>query len=259
MKQCISAIIIAALLNTACEKEENNYPFISESVNEILDGLEDAYKNNSDSLYKEVLDTWHNDIPPKPFDALSSEIEKDIYKIFQVIYNPFDISRLGNHEWGEPYEGYNYAVVQNYVFYNYSYENENYEERDSIGDFRPEINLDGKAILYLVPNYNIAINTFLGIEFDPLGTGGIIDPATPTGESQKRLEFLWKYLAIIPGHWGWYYHIETHPEVSMICFNEEADKARAYFRIGYMFGEAEFEKYHNVWEMTDSAITGIEK
>jgi hypothetical protein len=258
MKQ-LYFIILAVLLNSACEKEEIRNPYVSESVDAIVDALENAYSHNSKSEYKAILDNWHNNIPPKPFDSLDKEIEKDIYKIFQVLYNPFDISRLGEHEWGNLYEGYDYAVVQNTILYNFSYEIENYEECDTLSDFRPEISLDGKTILYLEPNYHKAIYIFLGAEFNPLGTGGIMNPASPTGETQKRLEFLWKYLAIIPGHWGGYYHIETHPDVSMISFNESVDKARVYFRVGYMFGEAEFEKNRSGWVMIHSAITGIEK
>ena len=86
-----------------------------------------------------------------------------------------------------------------------------------------------------------------------------MNPASPTGESKERLDFLQTCLAIIPGHWGGYYHIETHPYVSFIAFNENADKARLSFRAGYMFGEADFEKNRNNWVMTHSAITGIEK
>ncbi len=252
-------MLFIILLSTSCEKEETNRPFISRSVRVIVDALEDAYSHKSESKYMDILNEWNNNISSKPFDSIDSEIERDVYRIFQVFYNPFDISRLGEHEWGELYEGYRFAVVQNCIYYNYSFDSEDYEERDSIGDFRPEIHIDGKTILYLTPDYHEAIYTFLGAEYNPLGTGSIMNPASPTGESQERLDFLQTYLAIIPGHWGGYYHIETHPDVSFIAFNENIDKARLSFRVGYMFGEADFEKNRNNWVMTHSAITGIEK
>ena len=259
MKFNLTFISVAILLAIACEKEKDKHSYLSESAADIEGALEDAYQKDSYSLYKDILDEWHSRLPSKPFDSLNREIEKDVYKIFQILYDPFAISSLGEHEWGELYEGYDYAVVQNFAYFNYTYDSVNHESRDSIGDFRPELHLDGKTILYLKPEYHQAIYAFLGVEYVPLGTGGIMNPSSPTGESRKRLEFLWKYLYIIPGHWGGYYHIVTHPEMYLVTFNTNADKARAYFRVGYMFGEAEFERINNNWEMMHSAITGIEK
>lgn len=176
---------MATILIAACEREENIRPFQTRSVSAIVDALEDTYIKNSQKDYKDILDDWHNNIPPKSFDSLDTEIERDIYKIFQAIYNPFDINRLGDHEWGELYEGYDYTVVQNYVYYNYTYNSDNHEGRDSIGDFRPEIYLEGKTILYLEPEYHEAIYTFLGTEYSPLGTRRYHESGFPNGRVAK--------------------------------------------------------------------------
>lgn len=249
-------------LFTACEKNPPSETGDPKPADQILSELENAYTANSLEQYRAILDDWAAESVAKPDKSLGTAVEKDIYEIFQILYNPFDISRLGEHEWGELYEGYDYVVVQNRVDFNYAYADEyeyDWEQKDSIMDFRPQLSFPGKTVLYLSANYHEALYNFLGIEFNPLGTGGIMNPAQPAGDSYERLQFLHNYLAVIPGHWGGYYHIETHPEVSIILFNKELTRAKASFRVGYMFGDAEFKKILGKWGIISSSITGIEK
>jgi hypothetical protein len=253
--------ILAVILFTAsCEKQDEYIPLAGKEkpADVIVSQLTDAYEHNSVRKLKDILSEWEDENKARVLSGLENDIEKDIYKIFKIIYRPFNISSLGWHEWGEMYEDVNYVIVQNQVFYNFAYGEDIYERTDTVKDFRPPLSFEGKTILYLTSNYHKAIYEFLQTEYAPLGTTGVMSPASPTGESRDRLEFLWNFLYILPGHWGGYYHIETHPEVEFIEFNTTANLARAYFRVGYMFGEAEFGKTNGEWEMFSSAITAIE-
>ena len=195
----IVSVFLLLLLFVGCEKDPPAEIGEPKPADQILAELEDVYKDSSLEQYKSILDDWNVESVPQSVKSLESSIEKNVYGIFQILYNPFDISSLGGHEWGELYEGFDYIVVQNRINFNYSYEDENgWEELDSIIDFRPEISIPGKTILYLSANYHEALYNFLGLEFDPLGTGGIMNPAYPTEESYERLQFLQNYLAIIP-------------------------------------------------------------
>lgn len=257
MKKII-LVALVVILTYACSKEDN-ITKSSPEADEIYDMLMAAYELNSSEKLKSLIDNWGNSVHPYQYSVLKNETERDIYKIFKEIYSPFNIDKLGWHEWGSSmYEGYDYIVVQNRVDYDFEYGTDAWPKPDSVTDFRPDIHFGGVTTLYLAKEYDIAINVFLGSEFNPLGTGGIMNPAVPSEESAARYNFLKQYLAIIPGHWGGYWHIETHPEVSRIRFDLERKRAKASFRVGYMFGDALLEKNDDKWDIVSSEINGIE-
>jgi hypothetical protein len=262
MIKAIFLVTVFFILVSACDKNENTaLPISGEGTpaEELYDDLLDLYNNNDHEGLIRFLNSWEEEISSYRLPQVGSDIHKDVYQIFMEAYTPFDIGRLGEHEWGsEMYEGFDYAVVQNTIYFDSGYEPEGSDSRDSIVDFRPPVNFPGKKILYLTPNYHKTLIDFLQSDFNPLGTGGIMNPETPTEESAKRYQFLLQEIAIIPGHWGGYWHIETHPFIYGIHFNYLVNKAKASFRVGYMFGEAEFEKTVTGWVMTHSAITAIE-
>jgi hypothetical protein len=63
---------------------------------------------------------------------------------------------------------------------------------------------------------------------------------------------------VLHGHWGGYWHIATHPDVSNIIFNHSFTKAQIVFRVGYQGGEAMAEKHDDQWIITNSKTTWIE-
>ena len=130
--------------------------------------------------------------------------------------------------------------------------------KDSIVDFRPKIEFKNVRILYLTPKYSKIINEFLGNKYYPLGTGGIMNPARAKGTSEKKLDFLNSKMKIIYGHWGGYYHIETHPDVFSIDFNKDLTLAKVNYRLGYQGGEATYKRHNGKWIFIDGHLTWIE-
>lgn len=235
-------------------------------LEQVIDTLNDAYASNSISKLEEFLDVWYKDVRGISTTQISKDIEEDIYRLFQEFYNPFNISRLGYHEWGEMYEGLEYVVVQNSIVYDFRYDSinitksfrSNDTEYDSITDFRPVLEFEDAKVLYLTETYAAALNMFLGSDYFPFEEYGLEPPELTNEEINLRYNFLQNSLAIVHGHWGLYWHIETHPFVFSIHLNEDVTKALLYFRVGYMFGEAELKKENGNWLFVRSAITGIE-
>lgn len=235
-----------------------------------VDMLENAYQEKSETMYNQFLQKWENDSKPIIVSDSLNELQKDIYQIFIDFYNPFKLERIGTGEWGKKlYYGIEYIVVQNSIYtQTYKTDSLNFgifdvkdsliESTDSIMNFRPEIKLKQAKTLYLLPEYNVAINRFLGNEHNPLGTGGIMNPATPKDSSAERLDFLNKKLKIIYGHWGGYWHIETHPQVFSIVFNKDRTLAKVNYRLVYQGGEAIYKKVSGRWNFLNAHLTWIE-
>ncbi len=260
MKRIISIILLVAGI-ISCENSDDIKPLQEREPSEILNHLNWAYEKNSLSELKNILNYWNLENLSRKNFSKAHAIEKDIYEIYKEFYTPFDLDRIGNSEWGNSiYNGVEYVIVQNYLYYDFNLDSEeyHYELIDTLWNFRPELDFGHVKVLYLSDNYAQALNEFLGTDHTPLGTGGIMNPAQPAEESYERQQFLNKVLLIVHGHWGGYWHLETHPEVYMIRFNEDLNKARIFFRLIYEGGEAEFSKKNGKWTMLSSQLTWIE-
>ncbi|MGB8192787.1 MAG: hypothetical protein WCF67_12745 [Chitinophagaceae bacterium] len=245
--------------------EPENIPAYNPDV--LLKKLESFHsKKKTDSLIKFFAD-WNRAISPTAkASIIQNDTIKSLYDIHYAFYKPRDLLKLGNWEWGNKLnESSKYVVVStsiNYVVL----------DTDNIGDaeidlkyintifnFRPIVaDIDNTNVLYLTGEYQNALNRFLGNKYADLGTGNIMDPAMPKGESEKRYRFLRPYIPILHGHWGGYWHIETHPDISRIVFNKQLTKARIYFRVGYQGGEATMIKMNGEWKLEKSKETWIE-
>jgi hypothetical protein len=112
------------------------------------------------------------------------------------------------------------------------------EDLASINDFRPQLNLTKNQVLYLLPKYEKALNCFLGTEAND--------------DNWERYKFIRPQIPILIGHWGWYWHIATHPEVSSIYLDTDKTTAKVKYRLGYGGGEAILEKNkNNKWIITN--------
>ena len=85
-----------------------------------------------------------------------------------------------------------------------------------------------------------------------------MNPSRARGQSEKRLEFMNKKLNIIHGHWGGYWHIETHPMVFSINFNKKRNLAKVNYRLVYQGGEAIYVKKNGKWTLKEAYLTWIE-
>lgn len=129
---------------------------------------------------------------------------------------------------------------------------------DSIVNFRPIINSNGKLPLYLSSKYNDILNAFLGNNHLPLGTGGIMNPARSSRQSEKCKKFLENYIKIWYGHWGGYWQLNSYPKAYSVTFDKEMKYAKVDFRMVYEGGEALLKNDNGKWILVSAKRTWIE-
>jgi hypothetical protein len=193
------------------------------------------------------------------------------YEVFERIYTPTDHTSLGASEFGpDMYGGVPYVVAPGRMMALCYAElpspgiEEAAQARPTvfvtIHDFRPLVSAPGAEVVYLTPDYEWALNTFLGSEFSPLGSGGsIMNPAAARDESWARLQFLAPYIRIVPGHWGGYWYLVSHPDIGQIMLNEHLTHADAPYQIGYQGGDAVLDRGPDqAWILRSAGLSWIE-
>jgi hypothetical protein len=150
------------------------------------------------------------------------------------------------------------SVLEIYSPYDSFYKEENEILTDSITDFRPSINCNGKKPVYLTSEYDNILNIFLGNTQITFGEENIIKPASSSGESEKRKQFLEKLIKICYGHWGGYWQLHSYPTASRIVFDRKMHYAKVYFRMVYQGGEAILKNENGKWSLISSRLTWIE-
>jgi len=190
------------------------------------------------------------------------------YAIFVDFYQPKNIARIGDPEWGtNQFSHVSYFIIQPSIsaavtdeiindiegppivsdFTNFLY----YFE---IKHFKPFIRGETKA-LFLDDYHRNLVEEFLG---DPKKHGAILSSKT-IGESEKRLKFLNQYVQIYHGHWR-EWRIITDPKISIINFNKSFTKALVHFDFIYQGGQAyyEFKSSIGKWVLKESKLTWIQ-
>lgn len=128
----------------------------------------------------------------------------------------------------------------------------------TIKEFYPSVDLEEDKVLHLTDTIENEINLFLGTREHPLGEGNIMSPASPKEETLRRYQYIRKYIPILYGHWGGYWHLSTHPEILLVYLDPSLDHAVANYRIGYCFGYAEVKKENGEWKMIGAIMNGQE-
>ncbi len=234
-----------------------------------LEILELAYKQKSLDQLEYFFDNWKNKTPEYDYTD-SLEIKRLAVELYISFYNPFNLKNIGLETDDSTFSWVKYLIIQNkLIIYQVDSESISVKPqgilddsilfiRDSIIDFRPKITFPNISILYLTKDYEKTLLEFLGDKHTPLGYGGIMNPARASGKSFKKQRFLNEVVCIIYGHWGGYWHLETHPEIYNIVFNKSKTVAKVNYRIGYQGGEATFEYKENVWLFTEGRLTWME-
>lgn len=261
--RCAPVLLIVLL---SCKQEKQTGTF----SNQLLNRLEACSKRKSIDGnfdgFKYFFEDWNKSIEQNKIEIIDqNDTVHNIFEVYRLIYRPFELPTLG------AWEGENrlnssceYAVIQNKIFYSVIPSNNlddfdwKKSKRDSIVDFRPPIELGKDKILYLTSDYQKALRNFLGTESTDVGEENLMHPSIPEGESADRYLMLRPYIPIIHGHWGRYWHLETHPYVSIIILNKTMTKAKIDFRVGYEGGEAILEKDDNSWTIKESKSTWVE-
>ena len=248
-----SLILVLSLLITNFSLAQNSLSY-----------LDSAYQNNSIEQLDKFFQHWYfKSQPNTPKDSL----EKDVYDISKDFYNPFNLKRIGKGEFGEDlYSGIHYVIIQNSLIvirYNdedmISPSQRNYEKyifsKDTIRNFQPGVYFDDVKTLFLTPEYDSIINNFLYYNLDSKDSIEIVEIYKSV---ENKLNFLNNRIVIFPGHWGYYFHINTRPEITDIHFNKSRTKALINFRLIYQGGITIYKKLNGKWIFEKSRITWIE-
>jgi hypothetical protein len=249
---------------TSIKINDDYIPVFSDSV--LLGSLEQAYTENLPDTLQQFFINWNEQIKPNTIEFIEqNETIKAVFESYKEFYKPFDLLQLGKWEWGNKLNSNcKYVAVQNKIFYSVI-SSENFDGadsetlyEDSIVNFRPPLLINKSKILYLTDEYNTSLNYFLGTESTELGNQNIMSPSRQKGESKKRYEMIRPFIPILHGHWGGYWHVESHPEVFTITFNKDLSLAIFDFRVGYQGGKAILTKDSNGWKIKESKATWIE-
>jgi len=235
-------------------------------VSELVEQLELCYKNNDSIALDNFFKEWNrNSRPNKNVFINQNDTIKALYEVFKTFYKPTNPTELGNWEDFHLTEDcLKYVIIQNRIEYFVNYIENRYELTgeynipDTIKNFKPITTFNSNRILYLTEDYRSALEQFLGNNSSEVGEGNLMNPSIPQEESNKRYKFLKKFIHILPGHWGGYWHLETHPEIYGIVLNPELDEANIMFRYGYQGGKAKLIKTDEKWEFKYSKETWIE-
>ena len=226
--------------NYSCDKELASD---EKHAKELCEKLERAFRKSSSSNLEQFFIDWNTSVSSNTNNQ--SDITTIIYEIYKEFYSPLELTTLSNWQWGN--SNSKYVVIQNKIYYAVA-EKELFNtywliNRDSIDNFRPELNLAKNKVLYLLPEYEKALIMFLGTEAND--------------KNWKRYEFICPQFPIMIGHWGWYWHLVI-PEVYLMLLDTNKTFAKVLFSGGPRGGEAILEKKDDKWVITECKATWIE-
>ena len=257
-------IVSALICGVACDKDNAGSEL--QSVEELYQELETAYQVSSTDGLEKFFKEWNISVTSNTSNN-QDNVTKVINEIYKDFYKPLDLTSLGDWEWGNSLNSNSkYVAVQNRIdfaildeelfdiyFYQGIYESIKF---DSICDFRPPLTLEKGDVLYLTPEYQKALNMFLGTQ--SRDENGVLTPSMPKEDSDKRYAFIRPFIPILHGHRGGYWHLATHPEIMLLFVDTNHGAAKIFFRVGYMGGEATLKKKSNGWYIEESQATWIE-
>jgi len=245
-----------------CYIQKNNYLLIVFFLFTItfaysqteLDMLEKAYKNQSTEELKNFFDAWSQEIPPITDTELSTynDTIQQAYKLFVDFYN-YAADSIYSEWYNELYKDVAFLIVQNtlkiYFVNKLHIEGQKGDGvrklTDSIMDFRPNIQRNGKKTLFLTKKYEKIMNTFV------------------RNEKYENLLDIWKenflnkYVKIYSGHdFGWY--LCSFPIVYAITFEKDMKQALIFYRFGYGGHETILKKEGDKWIFVCNVSSWIE-
>lgn len=262
-------ILFVGLMSSCTEKVKVEFEahIPKHSADELMTELDSLYQNQDTLGLIAFFNDWSLDVKSNDRAFVDQNIRvKSVYEIYRAFYIPNSPFNLGRWEaFHIPESELEYFVIQNKIYYSILPDvyigKIDWEtlKIDSIDNFKPKLeHLAHNRLLYLTLEYKKALNGFLGFKYKEFGAGNIMSPSLPVGESEARYDFLKKHIHLLHGHWGRYWHLETHPEVYVVVINSLLTDAKVFFRYGYQGGEAALEKKRDGWMLKSSKATWIE-
>ena len=247
--------ILTLIICTAC--------FANANTNDIFSAGHQQYQQGLSTL-NGILDSWTQSSSPRTESIPLEEV--DAYLIFEDIWNPKKLSRLGDFGYIPNYNFFSHALVQNELQVSTVKDQQTYTalltgqldpyEAQSnlttlaIQDFRPHIKSDdtkNTKIILLTNERKESLLQFLGNT-----------PTATPSESGKREGFIRQCLPIGRSHWNTYWILHSYPVVGNIVFNTTKTEALVFFCIGDEGGTAVYFKKNGSWKLKNSKTTWME-
>lgn len=233
MKQLIIFLILFFTLN------------IGISQNELYILLDNSYINKDNDSLNCFFDLWEQDSNYNNNTNQgnsSSDTINDIINLYSAFINSFE---------NEIHENYSeYFIVQNLLIWEFdelcfdSKTKQYFYFKDSIVDFKPNILLKNRKVLYSIPKYTNVIKTFLG---DQNSADNLMAPNVPILDTKSRNEWIDNKVKVYLSHWGDYWNIESEPYIIKIELKNTSDSANILYSYRYSGGHALFKKVNNKW------------
>jgi hypothetical protein len=232
-----------------------------------------AYKSKAESELQMFFENWAAETGPVNLNSSINDTVQNIYLVFQSFYNPKDINKIGGSEWGNDiYKAAKYLLIQDIVYYavvdtliekglNNSEDGDIFrraDKYDTLKNFRPVLSFADAKCVVLTKTYDSLLNRFLGNQHYKFATGSIMSPARSKGESEKRKQFLGKFIKIWYGHWGGYWQLHSYPYASRITFDKTFQNAIVDYRMVYEGGYAYLKYIGGKWTLISGKRTWIE-
>jgi hypothetical protein len=233
----------------------------------------DAYNNGDSKRLNDFFNRWElqsTEISQAEFELYPMEVKR-VYELFEAFYcdhkNRMEKEKVPimaaqaksqnkGRESSQPKaaEKQEYLVIQNEIRF-VVLSNDEYEScKMSIGftypgvcelrNFRPRISSRmGRKVLYLDKTYDRALNYFFN------ETNG--DSLTCRSYDEKKEMFLSEKMSLYHHHWGRGYHYISFPQVHIVIFNSDMDKAYIpnYRDRWYGGGSLECQRQNGTWKM----------
>ena len=215
--------------------------------------LELAYEASSSEMLLQFLNTWRQALKPQDAASLPDDLTRDVYAVYLALFNPFALDRIthSKHD-NDRYAGARFVIVQETISYVVGHPAE--APKYELGNFRPAVNFEGVAALYLTPDYRKQIFKFLeagSASADAAATG----PAKTEGT--RRMDFLNRHFRIMPGPWsGW--SLATSPFITQIVFDESRTTATVYVAVNTRLFVVKMAKEDANWNLLSSKLWLIE-
>jgi hypothetical protein len=253
---------------------------IRAETNELFALGYQQYQNGLATL-KTVFEVWSKSPTPHTESEVQefADWEKAAYTVFEDLWNPTNLTRLGDFEaedFENWYKGSPYLIAQGELNVSVVADTNTFESlatgrirldddtiankltKQTIKNFNPRTDVANGKTIILTAERKAALLAFLGDDSYPAGTGNIMSPARAKGESRRRAAFIHNSLPIDHGHWGGW-NLVTYPEVLEIILNSDTTRAAVFFRVGYRGGTALYEQDNKCkWSLKKSMATWIQ-
>jgi len=224
----------------------------------VEERLQTAYSQNSQEDFAGLIQNWHLVSIPRLTADIADSVIRDVHEIFIQFFNPFHLGELApgfsSTFWDSIYVETNYLIVDNELVFT-QYDTASLDiytalwecpiaRRDTLANFRPQVEYKGNKILYAYDEYMEAIYHFLGDNTKPENFA----------ECRRQQSFLNSYLRVIWPRWGGW-AIQTLPDVETISLNKTLDTAIVNWFRWDLGGKAVMQKIDGTWTFIESEVT----